>query len=296
MRLIKRVVGAALAPVLMSVAAPALAVDVDPGDYTALPAGTNLGLVYLQQVHRDELSTPAGTIDDARLDSSVMLARYVHFTKIGPFTVDPQVIVPFGKLYNGQVAGSDLDESSGLGDIVTFATVWLVNKPDPKHETYFGVSPILTIPTGAYGHDKSVNLGGNRFVYTAQAGLIQGLAQNLKVDLIGELTWYQDNDKYGAAEQTLSQAHSGEFQAWLRYGLPDGKTTVSAGYANYWGGKQKVDGVYNGSKTEHQQVRLAIQSFVTPTVQLEAIVGRDTEVQDGFRQDAIVQLRALKLF
>jgi hypothetical protein len=271
--------------------------DVDPGDYTALPEGTNLALLYGIYTDRDQLQVPGvGTLKDGTgLRSAIGIARFVHFMKIGPFIVDPQVIVPFGKLYDGKVAGQRLNKSSGIGDIMPFATVWLVNKPDPDHATYLGVSPIVSFPTGTYNHRKNVNLGGNRMTYDLQVGLVKGLGKGLTIDLTGDLIWYGDNDKYGAAKQTLSQDKSASVQVWMRHPL-NPKTSVSLGYAGSWGGEQQVDGLYNGTKTENQQVRAAVQTMVSKSIQLEVIAGRMVHVEGGFREAGRLQLRVLKIF
>lgn len=277
--------------------ATAHAVDVDPGDYTALPDGTNLALLYGIYTDRDQLQVPGvGTLKDGtQLRSAIGLARFVHFMKIGPFIVDPQVIVPFGAIYDGKVNGQRLNKSSGIGDITPFATIWLVNKPDPDHATYLGVSPILTFPTGTYDHRKSVNLGGNRMTYDLQVGLVKGLGKGITVDLTGDVIWYGDNDKYGAAKQTLSQDKSASVQLWGRYAL-NPKTSIALGYAGYWGGKQQVDGLYNGTKTDNQQIRAAVQTMVSKSVQLEALAGRMVHVEGGFREAGRMQIRVLKIF
>ena len=107
-------------------AAPAGATDVDPGDYTALPPGTNMFLIYGQHIHRDELRTPDGATlkSGTSLDTSVTLLRYVHFTKLGPFVVDPQIILPIGSVHNARVGGQGLGKDTGLGDALIFATIW----------------------------------------------------------------------------------------------------------------------------------------------------------------------------
>ncbi|OHC95521.1 MAG: hypothetical protein A2095_03820 [Sphingomonadales bacterium GWF1_63_6] len=278
-------------------AGAAQAVDVDPGDYTALPEGTNLALLYGIYTDRDQLQVPGvGTLDEGtRLKSAIGLARFVHFMKIGPFIVDPQIIIPFGTIYGGKVNGQRLDKSSGIGDIVPFATIWFVNKPDPNHGTYLGFSPIVTFPTGNYKAGKSVNIGGNRMTYDMQVGLIQGLGKGLTLDVYGDVIWYGDNDKYGAARQTLSQNTTASLQLWGRAALSP-KTSVSLGYAGYWGGKQKVDDLYNGNKTENQQIRVALQTMVSKSIQLEGIAGRMVHVEGGFREAARFQIRVLKIF
>ena len=280
----------------LSLASPARAVDVDPGDYTALPAGTNLFLVYEQYIHRDQLATPGGTLrTGTNLDSAVTLFRYVHFMDLGPFRIDPQVIVPVGKLYDARIGGQRLESSGGIGDIVPLVTVWLINRPTGDYPTFLGVSPIVTLPTGTYDRNAAINLGGNRVTYDLQVGLIQGLAPGVLIDLAGDVIWYGKNSSVGATNLTLTQETSYQFQTWLRYAVSPA-TSLALGYAGYWGGKQMVAGVANGFATDHQQIRASVQTFLDPTTQLETVVGRDVSAEKGFREALRVQLRVIKIF
>lgn len=293
--LIKRALVAAFAA--FAATGTAHAVDVDPGDYTALKPGTNLALLYGIYTTRDELQVAGvGTLKDGtELQSAIGLARFVHFMKVGPFIVDPQIIVPFGTLYDAKVGGQRLKGSSGIGDINPFATIWFVHHDDPAHSTYIGFSPIVSFPTGTYDHNKAINLGGNRYVYDMQIGAIQGITKGFTVDAYGDLIWYGNNDKYGPARQTLTQDKTGSIQLYGRFALSP-KTSVALGYAGYWGGKQRVDGIDNGTRTENQQIRVVAQTMVAPTIQLEGIASRMVHVEGGFREAARIQIRVLKIF
>lgn len=72
----------------------ARAVDVDAGDSTPMPAGTDLGLLYYQHVERREFYKDGHKQPgNARLDSDIGILRAVHFMKLGQFTIDPQVLL-----------------------------------------------------------------------------------------------------------------------------------------------------------------------------------------------------------
>ena len=130
----------------------AQAVEVDAGDYTALPAGTNLGIVYYQHAQRDKLYSGGNRVPiNPGLDSDVGILRGVHFMDIGGYIVDPQFLLPFGKL-KAKDDLSALGTGSGTGDLILAATVWLVN--DPKAKTYVGLTPFLYLPTGTYDRNK----------------------------------------------------------------------------------------------------------------------------------------------
>jgi hypothetical protein len=60
------------------------AVDIDAGDYTALPPGTTLGMVYYQHATRDSLYANGEQAPiRPRLTSDIAIARGVHFMKLG---------------------------------------------------------------------------------------------------------------------------------------------------------------------------------------------------------------------
>lgn len=269
------------------------AVDVDAGDYTALPAGTNLFLAYAQTASRAGVYADGNNVlPGAELDSRVGILRGVHFMDIGGFIVDPQFLLPFGKLD----AGGDTDalgDTSGIGDLILAATVWLVNNPDKKR--YFGITPFLYLPTGSYQHDNALNLGENRWKFALQAGYIQGLGDKFSVDLIADVMLYGENDEFGANQLTQKQDASFQFQSHLRYHVTP-TFDLRAGISQTWGGENEIDGIDQGDRTETFKWSVGTAWFVTPSVQLMANYGRDASVHSGFKEDRRFNLRLLKVF
>jgi len=277
------------------VGAPAFANN-DPGDYTPALAGQSLLVLYNFTTLRDKLSTPTGDLSQGtHLDSNVTVIRPVHFIKIGPFVADPQFLLPVGWVGNGKVGGQRLNHTSGVGDITPAITLWVLNRPDPDRTRYFGLTVLITAPIGKYDYKKPVNLGGNRWVYDAQAGGIYGLNRHLLFDLTGDFIWYGRNDKFGIDKQTLKQNMTVSFNSWLRYNITHGPT-LSVGWNGTWGGRQFVDGSFNGTRTDHQQIQAAIQGAVGKSLLLEGLVGHDVQVRDGFRQNLVFEVRLLKIF
>src|SRR5262249_35735255 len=151
--------------------------------------------------------------------------------------VDPQIILPFGSLYNAQLGGVRVPDSSGIGDPLLAATVWLINKPDPVYSSYFAITPFLGIPLGAYNNANPVNLGTNRWRGIIQAGLNQGIAPNLLIDLYADVTFNSENRNGSTAGAVFRQDPSFELQAWLRYNVTP-QLSLAAGYAYNFGGAQ----------------------------------------------------------
>lgn len=138
---------ASLFGLLSSFCAGASALDVDAGDYTAMPAGTNVGLLYYQHAERNRLYANGDKLPlDAGLDSDIGILRGVHFMELGGYIVDPQFLLPFGNM-RAKDDLSALGSDSGTGDLMLAATVWLVNQPEQRR--YFGISPTSGCPPAA---------------------------------------------------------------------------------------------------------------------------------------------------
>lgn len=296
LRLRTKVLAAAAAMAAMLAGTnPSRAIDVDPGEYTVLPAGTNLAILYALYGERSSVNIVGAGTFKATLNSSIGIARYVHYFNLASMPAAVHVLLPFGSLYNGNIPGvtGPLQSASGLGDLIGAFTVWPINKPDPMYSTTLGLTVFESMPTGSYNDRRVLNVGANRWATTLQAGFIQGIGKGLFFDLTGDATFYGDNsDAFGLP---LTQDPSYEVQAYLRYHfLPT--TAVSVGYAGTFGGTQYLNGVANGFKTEFSQVRAVVQHFIAPNLQGEIMVGRDFAVTGGFEQDFFTKLRFVFIF
>ncbi len=271
---------------------PAAAIDVDAGDYTALPAGTNLGVLYYQHTEDNKIMSNGHQVAGGTLKSDTGILRGVHYMDIGGFIVDPQFLLPFGNVRwsdNLQALGS----SGGTADLILAATVWLVNNPDKK--TYFGVTPYVFVPTGSYNRDRALNLGENRWKGTLQAGFITPLVGNLVLDLIADVTVFGDNKDYGPGGATLKQDPLVEGQVWLRYNATQ-SLDVRVGFAESYGGRTTVNGVSQQNRTNTNKFSVGFAWFPAPTWQVLGIYGQDISVQNGPKEDNHFKLRLLKVF
>ena len=276
----------------------ALAVDVNAGDYTALPAGTNVAAWY-QQYSRAERFNADGAPDSQRdtgLKSNISILRLIHFMDIGGIIVDPQILLPFGHVYDARIAGQSLGSASGLADPIIGATFWLVNQPAAGVSgRYFGITPLFYLPWGNYDKDDALNLGENRFKADVQLGWVEPLWGKVSMELYADVVAYGHNNDAGNGQQTLKQDPTYQLQGNLRYDFNPSQR-VALGYSTSTSGKQYLDGDYTGQKTQVQQVRAEFQQMLGQRLQLSAQLTRDIEVTGGFQEDIGVNLRALLLF
>jgi hypothetical protein len=269
--------------------------DNDADDYSAgaVPAGTNLALVYSQHVDRDEVISAGRRVAGGGLSSDVGILRGVRFVKWGPFIADPQFLLPFGRLE----ASGDLDSlgsASGLGDLILTATIWLYNRPDTGH--FFGVTPALYVPIGSYDKNDALNLGENRFRYLLQAGYVMPLfTKNLSLQLVADVTLFGKNNEYGPDSGTLSQDPLFEYQAWLKYNFTP-TLDLRLGATHYRGGQTEVDDVSNDNGVRTTSAKIGVGWSFAPGWNLLGVYGEDTSIRNGLKETSRFNLRLMKAF
>jgi hypothetical protein len=295
----RRVAGLFVSAFAMLASQPAVCVEVDPGDYTALPDGVNALVVYGQYAKRDAIYVDGvKAAGDPSLNSSVGILRMLHVVRLSErWTVDPQFLLPFGRLK----AGGDvavLGSESGVADLI-LATAFKY-KVDAKAGETLGFTTFFWLPTGNYDAAKVLNLGENRWKAALQAGYTRPLATSWRWDLIGDVQLHGDNDKCAAAcgsasNLRLEQKPLYHLQTHLRYEATP-SLTLAASYGHIAGGATTVNGVEQSNRQRTDYLRLSAAYFVTPTTQLMTALGRDVHQENGFRENFRLNLRLFTIF
>jgi hypothetical protein len=57
-----------------------------------------------------------------------------------------------------------------------------------------------------------------------------------------------------------------------------------------------VNGLESGLKTESDQLRVFGTHFVSPTVQVQGMLGKDINVDGGFQNNSVAQFRLVKVY
>lgn len=286
---------AAIALLAASLARHAGALEVTAGDYEAPPPGTNLAVLYLQHADRSDFYVDGAKVsDNFRLRSTIGIARFIHVARLGGNAViEPQAILPFGRLRTGGDAAF-LGNAGGSADAIVGAPVKVVL--DTTTRDTVSVGPYLYLPTGSYEADKGLlNLGEHRWKALLQLAYIRHFNASWALDLVGDVTIHGKNDNFGAQHAVRKQDPRYEAQAHLRYNLSPA-TVMSAGYGLISGASSEVNGVDQQDRTRTRYARLTAAHFIDATTQLQAQLGQDVAVANGFREKARVNLRLLKLF
>lgn len=279
---------------LATLAGNAHAIDVDAGEYTAaLPAGSNIGLLYLQHAERRSLYNNGHKVPiKAGLDSDIGIVRVANYQQLGDYTLNTQFLLPFGRL-EGKRDNDALGKASGLGDLILASTLWLVN--DPAKNRYWGIAPYLYVPTGNYDRNDALNLGENRWKMTLQTGYVTGLTEKLSLDLTADVTVFGKNDDLTRQGLTLRQAPLWQAQTYLRYAVTP-KLSVHVGASQLWGGETRVEGLSQNDEPNTRNFRVGGSYWLTPRFQALLNYGQDLSVDNGFKEQQRLNLRFLWVF
>ncbi|ABA80631.1 transporter [Rhodobacter sphaeroides] len=279
-----------LAALALSLAAPARAIDVGPADYTILPGGTTLGMVYWQHLSSDTLRLDGAEVPGSSFEANIGILRTLSYFDMGETPAVFHVVAPFAGL-DADIGGVGQRTSDGLGDLTLGLTVWPVQPDSPETGTTLGLSLFATLPTGDYDPAR-MGLGEGTWTITPQIGLIQGLGHGFYFDGALDVALQRDHDEDGMNHE---RTPSWQLQAMLRKQWGS-TTSLAVGYSGQRGGAQSIGGTETGLKTHRDQLRIYGSHFVTPTVQVQGMYGRDLKVEGGFDYDSVAQIRIVKVF
>lgn len=282
--------GVALLPSLANSAQ----VATDPGDYSPLPAGIDLGILYIQHTEHQEFYSSGKEISGLaginELKTDIGLLRWVHFIETGGYILDPQIIIPFGKVSLETTGGST--SSSGVGDPIVGGTIWVYNNAETKRA--FGLTALASLPLGDYDGAKGpVNIGENRWKMITQAGFVTPLTETLSLDLIAEYTFFGENDDFGGTRKEQQDQYGIQAHLSKSFG-PETKATLS--YYHDFGGETSLNGVDQNDELDNSSWNATLSHFVAPDLQVMVEYGRSLEVENGFFEEDRLNLRFVKVF
>lgn len=270
------------------------AIEVAPGDFEPLPAGADAVLFYYQHADRKALYDDGHKVsDNARLKTDVGILRYIHAIGLADnLSWEPQILLPFGYMKASGDVGA-LGDTHGIGDpIITAPLKWTL---PTANKDVFALAPYLYIPVGSYDRKDGLNLGENRWRATLQAAYIHRFSERWALDTVAEASWVSSNNDYGPAGVKLEENTRYEYQTSLRYAWSP-STTLAIGGGYVTGAATTVDGVDQHNRLATSYGRLTVTHFIEPTLQVQAQIGQDFEVEEGFKERARLNLRILKVF
>jgi hypothetical protein len=303
--------GAATLGLTLSLAAAAAnAQDDGPRVYQLAPLGAKAFTAFVVDKRGNEEPENGNLIPGSRIDTDIVVFRYVQTFSLGGRQLSPFLILPFGQVRSTvhEPAGDLVTQSSGLGDAQIGGAIGLLGSPALRPDAYAQYHPLLStsllarvfFPTGAYSRDQPVNLGANRYAFQLglPTGLIFGQAYGsptlTTLELLPTETFYQANvQPYGAARVTRAPQFALESHLTRNFG-PAFWLSADMLYRN--GGATTTDGRPDHNPTQGWSagltggLRLAPRATVILTY--EHVVERSDQGPNGwfFRTALVVPL------
>lgn len=278
--------------ILLAFSITAQALEVEPDAVEMVPAGTTIGLMYLQHAQSNTLyidgKKQAGS---HRLTTDFSLFRVVHsFGLAEGINWDAQAVLPVGRV-KASGDSSALGEASGAGFVMIGGPIkFRVNGND-----ILLVGPYLFLPTGSYDHNRPLNIGENRWSTMFQLGYVKRLAPGWSANFIADAHFYGRNTDFGPARATLSQKPRYELQTALRYGVAPG-TELALGAGWVTGGRTELDGVSQSDRLNTVYGRVTATHFLSRDMSVQLAVGRDLKVESGYKEAWRVNMRLALAF
>lgn len=248
----------------------AAGISSDPGDYKALPAGTNLAVAYYQHMEADNVYANGNKVaDNLGMGIDLGMLRYVHFMEIGNWVMDPQFIVPYARQHSN--SGEDI---TGFGDLIVGGVTWPYR--DDKKGRYFAFGGFVTVPTGS-NKTRGFAISNDRYQYNIQAGYQHALTNKIILEGIGQFEFYSQQEYTNIKKDVFFQT---DFSAIY-------KVTNNSNLAVTWrhtdGGKEKVNGATARGNDRKDTFLLSASTNLKPNLQLLLQWRQDVNVDNGVK-------------
>jgi len=260
-----QVIGAALMPVLLCLAAAVAAQELNPRAYAPMATGGNIVMLSYGRSSGGVLFDPSLPVEDvhAVIHSGALL--YGHSFGLLGRSANAVVALPYawGEM-DGLLAGEyQRITRSGLADLRGQLTVNLLGGPalaprdfvTHRPTTILGVSLAVAAPTGQYDPAKLVNIGSNRWSFKPELGFSRTKGR-VYLELYGGVWIFGANgDYYGGSVR--KQDPIGTFQAHVSYTFKP-RLWLAVDATFYTGGRTTVDGTAKADLQRNSRLGAAL--------------------------------------
>jgi len=275
-------------------AAPVRAIDLQPLDLLAPPAGMKyLQLSYQHSERGGRYQNGELLPIDSKIRASQLVLRLGRAFEWADYPALTYGQIPIAGDIHPEAALSGLEGDSGIGDASFLLAIWPY--AHREKQTYVGVGAYLTVPTGSYRPERGFfNMGANRYAAALQAGFLTSLAPKWHVMAAYDIVWFGKNSDFGASHADFEQELLYTAQAGLSYS-PTREYSVNATYFLVRGGESSINQVARQDTAQIHRYQLsgnAQFSFGRVTLQY----GQDIATEHGFIEDDRWTLRFTKRF
>ena len=268
--------------------------EIEPGQFTLLPAGVNVIALYHFYIHDTTFNFEHGpTFTNSKTEVNLETIDYTHFTKIAgqPFRLD--VVQSFGSLSGASLAGQKVGSAYGALNPILSVSTWLY--ANPVKRTYVAANIFLGLPIGSYSSTLPINLGTNRWEGDAQLGITKGFNDRISIDASFDTQFVGDNVRDFPGNDRLSRTPALRGQVFANYQWFPGFTT-SLGWEGFFNAREQVNGNFDGTSLDEQRIRGSAQLFISRTTGFLIELNRDITRTGGYKDQIGATARLLKLF
>lgn len=269
-------------------ASPALAADDGARAYRLAPKGVRAAQLWGIATRGNTTASGQDALINAQIDVNMAIPLMVLPFSLGGNMGVLGAALPMGKVTGRVTAGQQTlrASDSGLADAQVFALVGLVNMPSLKAEDYVkkqaGTTLALitkaSIPIGSHSGQRALNLGANRWAFTAGLPLNIALTDSYvdpgyaSIEIMPSVTFYTpDNDPFGAALRVTKKPYY-LLEMHVTKNL-SAKTFVSFDVLAGTGGATRTDGIANNDTTEGVGVGVTMATMLSSSIELRGSVG-----------------------
>ena len=245
--------------------------SLEPRRWSHLPVGANFGGLGYVYSEADILFDPALELEDVSSEVNTVLLSYVRVLDVWGKSGRVDVVVPYSVgrwqgLLQGEAAST---RRSGFNDPRVRFAVNLLGSPAQsmaefrqyKVNTIVGAALEVTVPLGEYDQDRLINLGGNRWIFRPQLGVVHNW-KKWAAELTTSAWIYIDNDEF-AGDTTREQDPLYAVQGHLIYTFRPGLwASLSAAYGE--GARSTIDGVEKNDQIGKNILALSMGIPINP--------------------------------
>ncbi len=228
----------------------AVAQQLEPRRWTHLPVGVNFAGVGYVYTESDIFFDPALKIENAASEVHTGIFSYLRALDVFGKSGRIDVTIPYSTgrwagLLEGQPAST---RRRGFNDPRMRFAVNVLGSPAQRGaefrqfevNTIVGVAMEISAPLGEYQKENLINLGGNRWIFRPQIGVVHNWAK-WAAEITGSAWFYTENDEF-AGDKTREQDPLLAVQSHLIYTFRPGLwASLSAAYGG--GAGSKIDAV-----------------------------------------------------
>jgi len=284
----------AMVVILIALAVPACAQQLEPRMYTNTPVGMNFLIVGYGYANGGILSDPSIPLKNADIDIHETVLACARSIDVWGRSGKIDVIVPYAWVsgsaeFNGIPGKRDV---SGLGDPRLRVAVNLLGAPalrweefsDYRQDFILGASLQVTAPFGQYDEDRLLNIGTNRWTIKPELGFSKTIGA-FTFELAASASFYTDNTDF-LNGHTLAQDPIYALQGHLIFSRRSGVWLALDG-TYYTGGSTTIDGMDGADSQSNSRLGLTVALPVTRQHSMKLYGSTGVSTRTGGDFDAV---------